>query len=90
MTYYKQVELEEGELVQFVGTYVTRWNYSAGPPQVGFVEVDWEEQRLLDAAEDMLEVCKAFVEAWEKSYQLEKTDVAVRMAKEVIARIEGE
>ena len=40
--------------------------------------------------EGLLAACKAFVEVWEKSHQLEKTDVALRMAKEAIARAEGE
>ena len=38
-----------------------------------------EAQR--DAAVD---ACRAFVEAWEKSHQLVKTDVALRMARIVI------
>lgn len=38
---------------------------------------------------DLLAACRAFVEAWEKSLQLEKTDVALRMAKAAIAKAEG-
>ncbi len=41
---------------------------------------------LITAAPDLLAACKAFVEAWEKSLQLEKTDVALRMAKEAIEK----
>ena len=37
------------------------------------------------AAPDLLEACQAFVEAWEKSLQLEKTDVALRKARAAIA-----
>ena len=40
------------------------------------------------AAPELLAACKAFVEAWEKSHQLEKTDVALKMAKEAIALAE--
>lgn len=42
--------------------------------------------KLISAAPDLLEACLAFVEAWEKSLQLEKTDVALRMAKEAIEK----
>jgi hypothetical protein len=45
--------------------------------------------RLIAAAPCLLSACKAFVEAWEKSLQLEKTDVALRMAKDAIAKAEG-
>ena len=41
---------------------------------------------LITAAPDLLAACKAFVEAWEKSLQLEKTDVALRMAKKAIEK----
>jgi len=41
---------------------------------------------LISAAPDLLEACLAFVEAYEKSLQLEKTDVALRMAKQAIAK----
>ena len=46
-------------------------------------------ERLHDAAPDLLNACKAFVEAWERSLQLEKTDVALRLAKAAIERAEG-
>jgi len=39
--------------------------------------------------DDLLEACEAFVVAWEKSLQLEKTDVALRMAKAAIAKARG-
>lgn len=44
------------------------------------------EERLHDAAPDLLAACKAFVEAWDKSHQLEKTDVALKMAKAAIEK----
>lgn len=37
--------------------------------------------KLIAAAPQLLEACAAFVEAHEKSHQLEKTDVALRLAK---------
>ena len=36
--------------------------------------------------DDLLAACKAFVEAHEKSHQLEKTDMALRLAKVAIAK----
>ena len=42
--------------------------------------------QLIAAAPCLLAACKAFVEAWEKSLQLEKTDVALRMAKKAIEK----
>ena len=42
--------------------------------------------RLIAAAPEMLAACEAFVVAWEKSHQLEKTDVAMRMARIAIAK----
>lgn len=45
---YKRVELKDGELVHFVGTYVSAWDYERwGQPQAGFVE-----------SVGLLEVCK--------------------------------
>lgn len=45
---------------------------------------------LIAAAPDLLEACQAFVEAWEKCLQLEKTDTALRLAKAAIAKAGGE
>lgn len=42
--------------------------------------------KLMTAAPDLLAACRAFVEAYERSLQLEKTDVALRMAKEAIEK----
>ena len=43
MRLFKMVDLKEGELVQFVGVYVTRWQSEWGEPTVGFVEADVED-----------------------------------------------
>ena len=44
---------------------------------------------LIAAAPDLLEACMAFVTAHEKSHQLEKTDVALRMCKKAIDKAKG-
>ena len=36
---------------------------------------------------EMRAALEAFVEAWEKSHQLEKTDVAFRMAQQALAQV---
>jgi hypothetical protein len=38
----------------------------------------------------LVEAGKAFVEAWDKSHQLEKTDVALRMMRTALAAVKGE
>lgn len=48
------------------------------------------DARLIAAAPELLEALKAFVKAWDKSHQLEKTDVAFRMARAAIRKAEGE
>lgn len=45
---------------------------------------------LCRAAPELLKACEAFVIAWEKSHQLEKTDVALKLAKQAIANAKGE
>lgn len=44
--------------------------------------------RLIAAAPKLYAACKAFVEAHEKSHQLEKTDVALKLAKAALAKAE--
>lgn len=38
----------------------------------------------------MLEALEAFIKAWDKSHQLEKTDVARRLAEKAIAQAKAE
>jgi hypothetical protein len=38
---------------------------------------------------DLADAARAFVEAWDKSHQLEKTDIALRMTKAILARVDG-
>jgi hypothetical protein len=45
--------------------------------------------RLIAAAPDLYAACMAFIEAWEKSLQLEKTDVALQLAKAATAKARG-
>lgn len=45
--------------------------------------------RLIAASPDLLAACEAFIEAWDKSHQLEKTDVAMRLARAAITRAKG-
>lgn len=42
-------------------------------------------ERLREAAPALLKACEAFVQAWKHSHQLEKTDVALRLAEAAIA-----
>ena len=51
---------------------------------------DEANARLIAAAPELLAACQAFVEAWQKSSQLEKTDIALRMAEKAIAHATGE
>lgn len=57
------------------------------------VQIAQEEQesraRLRDGAPELLEALKAFIVAWDKSLQLEKTDVALKLARAAIAKAEG-
>lgn len=39
---YKRVELQDGNDVQFVGVYVTRWQQEWGQPTVGFCEAEYQ------------------------------------------------
>ena len=48
------------------------------------------DARLIAAAPSLLEACRAFVDAYERSHQLEKTDVAIRWTKAAIALAEAE
>ncbi len=43
---YRRVPVEDGQLLQFLGVHVLRWQESWGDATVGFVELDME--RLID------------------------------------------
>ena len=44
---------KEGELIQYLGVYVTKWQSHMGTPQVAFVENDYG---LSDAIDDLFSV----------------------------------
>ena len=50
------------------------------------IEVYTTDAALIAAAPELYAACAAFVEAWEKSLQLEKTDVALRLARAALAK----
>lgn len=45
MKLYKEVPLEEGRFVQYVGVYVLDWKKEWGPSEIGFIEVSSDEIR---------------------------------------------
>jgi len=45
---------------------------------------------MTERAEKAEEACRAFVEAWDRCLQLEKTDVALRLARAVITEADAE
>ena len=61
---------------------------NAGMTPAGAVE---NEANLIaaGAVPELVAACEAFVEAWEKSLQLEKTNVALRLAKGAIQKARG-
>ena len=71
--------MEVADVTSFVGPYSARDEERADA-----------NARLIAAAPQLLKACKAFVAAYEKSLQLEKTDMAVRMARIAIEAAEGE
>lgn len=59
------------------------------PPAVIPMQVPEADAHLIAAAPDLLAACRAFVIAHEQSLQLEKTDVALRLARAAILKAEG-
>ena len=51
MTYYRQVPLEDGELVQIVGCYVLKFPYGTTDPTHGFVPIDSDYDPVVIALE---------------------------------------
>lgn len=49
--YYEKVELQDGEPIQYVGTYVLRWRPEWGTPDVGFREAS-EDYTTSDSVPD--------------------------------------
>jgi len=46
---YKEVELVDGNPVQYVGVHVVRWKSEWGDPSIGFTETDNLEELLQNA-----------------------------------------
>lgn len=44
---FKQVSLQNGARVQYVGVYVLKWNFDCGQPEVGFTEIEYSLQDAL-------------------------------------------
>jgi len=57
---YKKVKLVEGADVQYVGTYVTSWQYEYGLPDVGFVEDESVEKQMFDMREILLRIISEY------------------------------
>lgn len=51
MTYYRQVPLKDGELIQVVGCYVLKFPYEVAEPTHGFVPIDNEHDPVVVALE---------------------------------------
>ena len=60
MTVYKRFDVCEGEPVQYVGVYVTKWRPEWGQPTAMFVE---DDDPVRAAAPDLLEACEAVADA---------------------------
>lgn len=45
---YKQVELKEGELLQFLAVYVSNWREEMGTPETGFREIEYTVDDAID------------------------------------------
>ena len=62
MTLYKKIDNpQEGELVQYLGVYVTKWNPTMGEPDIGFVEVENDKiERLKTQNRQLIELLEMF------------------------------
>jgi len=80
---YRAVELEEGVLVQYVGTHVLAWPCECAPT-IGFVEAD-----------DLLSICKSFLQAQDlfDAYRMvegcDLYDTTLKRARWFFARMEA-
>lgn len=87
--YACQVSSQSGHIYRYVDLIddlERAKDWAKGAAKSAAVQV--AEERLQAAAPDMLEALKAFVEAHEKSGQLEKTDTALRLARLAIEKVE--
>jgi hypothetical protein len=89
---YYAYDVDECTPVQFVGVYVTRWHPEWGQPTVMFAEIEWTDQILKDAADDLLAACKELVRAENEAddeANFQRLVTATEMARAAIARVEG-
>jgi hypothetical protein len=79
--------------------YLKSWNGNKyvtvlmiGYQNNGYAQINASDpdRRLIAAAPDLYEACQAFVVAWEKCLQLEKTDVALKLARAALAKVDGQ
>ena len=71
-----------------VNGFVTIGKVCGQTPYHG-VTIREADARLIAAAPDLFAACEAFVTAWERSLQLEKTDTALALAKAAIQKARG-
>lgn len=74
------------------GGHTIRAPHTIGKPCPTKAELDTQglaNAHLVKAAPELLDACEAFVLAWAKSLQLEKTDRAMLLARAAIARAKG-
>ena len=90
-----KIDPQTGEIIAADGTVIGiiyGANGNPNDPDPGVREAAEQcrtNGRLVGAAPELLEACRAFVVAWKKSHQLEKTDVALGLAEQAIERAES-
>ena len=60
---YKRIDLKDGEKVQYVGVYITRWQPEWGTPSVGFTEATYQ---LPDAVTELNDIKEIDQETYKK------------------------
>ena len=81
MSYFRRIDNpQEGELVQFLAVYATRWPWEAGEPSCAFVE---DDDPVRAAAHDLLEAAEEVLSwhATKDSHGFDKLRAAIAKAK---------
>jgi len=81
---FVRFDVDEETPVQWVGVHPIHWRPEWGEPTAMFREAGNVDIANIPVVKALADACRAFVEAWQKSCQLEKTDVALRMAKSAL------